>query len=183
MGRLTILLLLLVAPVVGCSAPTPIERWVVAQGGTVCDQRLERARPLVAALCDSRHDVKLEVAVLDRDDLAAFSWPDGHIFLSRGLIDSLDDAALSAAIAHEIAHVLNHKHSNGVAALRGSDARLTEEVRADRLGVHLLQAAGVSGDAMAAMLECVLHAGDLPPQVQAELRHRAKLLRSSTQVD
>jgi len=184
MRRLTmLLLLLLVSPVVGCSSRTQIDRWVVTQGGTVSDQRLDRARSLAAAFCDSRHGVKLEVAVLDREHLSAFSWPGGHIFLSRGLIDSLDDAALSAAIAHEIAHVLNHKHSKGVVALRESGARLAEEVRADRLGVQLLQSAGIPGDAMATMLECVLHAGDLPPQVQADLRHRAKLLRSWSHVD
>ena len=181
MRRLTIPLLLLLPPLVGCSTRTPIERWVVAQGGTVCDRRLERVRPLVAALCDSRHDVKLEVAVLGRQDLAAFSWPDGHIFLSRGLIDSLNDAALSAAIAHEIAHVLNH--SNEVTGLRGGEARLAEEVRADHVGVQLLQAASIPAEAMATMLERVLNAGDLPPHVQADLRHRVILVRRSSHVD
>ena len=176
MGRLRILLLLMIAPAVGCSSRTDIERWVVAQGGTVCDQRLERVRTLAAPLCESHHSVKLKVAVLDRDDLSAFSWPGGEMFLSRGLIDSLDDAALSAAIAHEIAHVVHHKHANEVTGLRGNESRLAEEIQADRLGVQLLQAARIPGDAMAKMLERVLRDGDLPPQVQADLRHRAALL-------
>ena len=183
MRRLTILLLLLIASVVGCSSRTPIHKWVVAQGGTVSDRRVERARTLAAALYDSRHDVQLEIAVLDRDDLSAFSWPGGHIFLSRGLIDTLDDATLSAAIAHEVAHVLNHNDLNEISGLRGGEARLAEEVRADHVGVQLLQAAGIPAEAMATMLECVLGASDLPPQVQADLRHRAKLLRSSSHVD
>ena len=184
MRRPTILLLLLLAvPVAGCGSRTAIDRWAIAQGGTVCDQRLKRARSLAANLCEPRDVVKLELAVLDRDDLAAFSWPGGHIFLSRGLVDALDDAALSAAIAHEIAHVQNHRQSTRVTSLRGSDARLAEEVRADRLGVHLLQAAGIPDDAMATMLDRVRCDPALPPHVQADLRHRATLLRRSPGVD
>jgi predicted Zn-dependent protease len=182
MCRLNILLLVLVAPVVGCSSSTSIDKWVVAQGGTIGDQRVDRARALAIALCERHHDLRLEIAVLDRDDLSAFSWPTGHIFISRGLIDALDDAGLSAAIAHEMAHLLNHRRA-GITGLRSGEAPLTEEVRADRLGVRLMVASGLPSDAMPRMLRDVLRHGDLPPEVQADLRYRLEMLHLSRHED
>jgi predicted Zn-dependent protease len=182
MSRLTILLLVLVMPVVGCSSSAPIDRWVVAQGGIVRDPRLDRAHALAAALCERHHDLQLELAVLDRDDVSAFSWPAGYIFVSRGMVDALDDTALSAAIAHEMADVLNHRRA-GLAGLRRGEARLTEEVWADRVGVRLMVASGLPRDAMPRMLQDVLRHGDLPPQVQADLRHRVEMLHQFRHVD
>jgi predicted Zn-dependent protease len=178
-----LMLLVLLAPLVGCSSSTRINRWVATQGGTICDHRLERARTLTVALTNGRHDVPFNIAVLDRADLAAFSWPGGRIFVSRGLVDSLDDAALSAAIAHEMAHVLNHRRPAGVAALSSDDALLAEEVRADGVGVGLLSAAGLPPDAMTRMLERVLRDGNLAPQVRRDLRQRVALLRCAAQPD
>ena len=174
MGRLIVVLFLPVALLVGCSSQTPVERWVAAQGGTISDGRLERARTLAVELCSSRPVPR--IAVLDRADLAAFSWPGGEIYLSRGLIDALDDAALSAAIAHEMAHVLKHERSDQVTALRGSEAHLNEEIAADRLGAGLLEDAGIPRSAMAAMLEIVVRDGGLAPAVRSDLRRRIEIL-------
>lgn len=51
------------------------------------------------------------VAILDTDEINAMATPGGHIFISRGLIQSVtSEDALAAVIAHEIAHI-QLKHS------------------------------------------------------------------------
>jgi predicted Zn-dependent protease len=51
------------------------------------------------------------IMILDSPELNAFSTSGGHIFLSRGLVETLDsEDALAAIIAHEIAHI-QLKHS------------------------------------------------------------------------
>ena len=62
------------------------------------------------------------VNILDTDEINAFATPGGHIFLSRGLIESAaSEDALAAVIAHEIAHIqLQH----GLKAIRNS--RITQ---------------------------------------------------------
>ena len=49
--------------------------------------------------------------VVDADEINAFAVPTGYIFVTRGLLESLEtDTELSAILAHEIAHVEN-RHS------------------------------------------------------------------------
>ena len=49
--------------------------------------------------------------VVDADEINAFAVPTGYIFLTRGLLDSLEtDDELAAILAHEIAHV-ESRHS------------------------------------------------------------------------
>ena len=64
------------------------------------------------------------VAIMDSDEINAMSTPGGHIFISRGLIQSTEsEDALAAVIAHEIAHI-QLKHS--VSAIKNS--RLTSAI-------------------------------------------------------
>ncbi len=54
----------------------------------------------------SRPDIKYRFAILDTDDVNAYSAPAGYIFISRGLLKQLDsEAELAGVLAHEIAHV------------------------------------------------------------------------------
>ncbi len=47
------------------------------------------------------------VAILDTDQINAFATSGGHIFITRGLIDSTgSEDALAAVVAHEVAHIL-----------------------------------------------------------------------------
>jgi predicted Zn-dependent protease len=57
-------------------------------------------------------------AILDSDEINAFATPGGHIFLTRGLINSAaSEDALASVIAHEIAHIqLRH----GIDAIKDS---------------------------------------------------------------
>ena len=58
------------------------------------------------------------VAILDTDEINAFATPGGHIFLTRGLINSAaSEDALAAVIAHEIAHI---QLAHGFAAIKRS---------------------------------------------------------------
>ena len=117
--------------------------------------------------------------------MCAFSWPNGRIFLSRGLVDGLDDTTLSAAIAHEIGHLLNHHHGRAspVAALRSEDGEFEAEVRADRAGMELLFACGLPRDAMAGVLSELLRRENLSGHAARKLRRRVELLTTQSRRD
>lgn len=58
------------------------------------------------------------VAILNTDEINAFATPGGHIFLTRGLIQSAtSEDTLAAIIAHEIAHI---QLAHGFEAIRNS---------------------------------------------------------------
>ena len=47
--------------------------------------------------------------VVDSDDVNAFAVPTGYIFMTRGLLQSLEsDNEVAAILAHEITHVESH---------------------------------------------------------------------------
>ena len=180
MCRIGLLLLVLLPSISGCAAaPCTVQTWASRNGGTLRDARLEeRARTLAASILHGRTDVRVNVAILKRDDLAAFSWPGGAIFLSRGLLEALDDELLCAAIAHEVAHIAKHRAGQRVAALRSASAPLEAEANADRAGVALLVACGLPADAMERMLLRVSADDGLAPRVREDLRRRVELLRA-----
>lgn len=74
-------------------------------------QRLKRVSdPLIAKT--TRKEVQYSFAILDSDEVNAFSLPGGYIYVSRGLfqlvgeaVDPEQDYALQFALGHEIAHV------------------------------------------------------------------------------
>ncbi len=54
---------------------------------------------------------RYQFRVVDADDINAFAVPTGHIFVTRGLLESLEtEDELAAILAHEIAHV-ESRHS------------------------------------------------------------------------
>ncbi len=58
------------------------------------------------ALASDRPTVDYNFTVLDSDLINAFAAPGGFIFVTRGLLDSIDDEAeLAMVLGHEIAHV------------------------------------------------------------------------------
>jgi predicted Zn-dependent protease len=60
-------------------------------------------------------------AVLDTDEINAFASPGGIIFITRGIIDAVENEdELAAILAHEVAHI---NHRDGVEAIQTS--RLT----------------------------------------------------------
>ncbi len=58
----------------------------------------------------TRPDIKYRFAILDTDNVNAYSAPAGYIFISRGLLNRLEsEAELAGVLGHEIAHV-SRKH-------------------------------------------------------------------------
>lgn len=90
---------------------------------------------LTLANSSRRPDGNWLFAVVDTDEVNAFSGPDGYILVTRGLIRQLrNEAELAGVLAHEMSHVLD-KHglqavkqagrANALASLAQADERLS----------------------------------------------------------
>ena len=65
------------------------------------------------AMQTNRNNLDWRFAVLDVQNINAFASPGGYIFVTRGLLDILDnEAQLAGVLSHEIAHVLERHHMN-----------------------------------------------------------------------
>lgn len=77
--------------------------------GLYSDQELQNyvqqiGEKIVAA--SDRSDIGYQFFVLDQPEVNAFALPDGHIYVTRGLLSYLgSEAELAAVLAHEVAHV------------------------------------------------------------------------------
>lgn len=147
---------LLIPMVIGCGAASNrVQSWAQRHGG-VCDFQQERvavlAQRLVTHCGTGPHDI--DVQVLNTDVVAAYSWREGRLFVTRGLVATADDHELAAALAHELAHLLSDGHLKGqVAALTGSvSAESDAESRADLVARELLELSGYQPDAMQRLL-------------------------------
>ena len=61
------------------------------------------------AQVSDRRDIIYHFIVLDSPDLNAFALPGGYVYVTRGLLDKLDESELAALLAHELGH-LSLKH-------------------------------------------------------------------------
>jgi Zn-dependent protease with chaperone function len=95
------------------------------------------------------------VQVLDTSDAAAYAWPDGSIFASRGLVDLLSDDELAAALAHEMGHLIDDGWLRSPVALSGHPATADCEMRADDVACALLRGAGLGEQTLARTLRRV----------------------------
>ena len=89
-----------------------------------------------------RPDIKYRFAILDTDDVNAYSAPAGYIFISRGMLKELEsESQLAGVLGHEIAHVAR-KH-------------IVKEVQKSNLyqagAIVALEAANVDSEAEAAL--------------------------------
>jgi hypothetical protein len=160
--------------------------WTARHGG--CLERAWQTRaasagkPLIKRCCG----IGVCVAVLDTEKVGAFGWPNGHLFVTRGLMERLDDAELSAAIAHELGHLLDsgtlqiidENSHGGDRAIPPQDSRrdADREVRADAAGLQLLLADGIPPRAMLSMLRKVELYGELTSPGKLAFERRLKLL-------
>jgi Zn-dependent protease with chaperone function len=163
----------------GSTQPQPMNRWIADQGGVLPGAREARAKAAAAALVACCEGREISVQVLDTDAVGAFSWASGRVFITRGLMDHLDNQELSAVIAHELGHLLSDGHLQTVASLKGCSVDPDAEVRADAVGVALLKTRGISADAMARMLAKVERYGALTTSCRLEIDHRISLLSAS----
>lgn len=163
-------------PLVGCAAaPGPVDAWVDRQGGLSAGAELQQRVDAIARRVSS--DVR--VAVLNSADLAAYGWPDGRVFVTRGLVAAASDDELAAAIAHELGHLLADGHVDPPAALKGRAARSAHEAEAnaDRIACELLTAGGADPGAMRRLLTKLAAATPgASTRLQATLRQRISYL-------
>jgi len=163
----------------GCGNKASEMAWVRSHGGVVDDARLNRAQAACAVLSSSA-DKAIRVHVLDSDSVGAFGWPDGNLFITRGLVDLLTDHEVAAAVAHEMGHLFNDGHLHTVVSLRGCCINADVEARADSIGVRLLAQHGIGREAMTSMLNKVRSAPGMPPLCQQGIEERIELLTDNT---
>ncbi|HEY2584349.1 MAG TPA: M48 family metalloprotease [Tepidisphaeraceae bacterium] len=165
----------------GCSSVTPDQSsWVAARGGLVSGDRQSRAERALARLRPALAGrVEVRVDVLNMSTLAAYSWPDGRLFVSRGLVESLTEPELAAALAHELGHLCNDGHLQTVFSLRGGWTNPDAEVRADATGAQILRANGIDAAAMQTMLAKVRVGLPDTPAGRKQIDRRLALLRAA----
>lgn len=154
----------------GCAAgprSAAMNRWITQQGGElVQDARQQRLDRIAKQLSDATLNGPLTVTILDSDRITAYSWPNGEIFVTAGLLDACTDQQVAAAIAHEVGHLLNDGHlktRQGVQGLGGNAPHAHDhnnsnndiEIEADAMGCRLLSAAQLDPQAMASLLQTV----------------------------
>jgi len=166
----------------GCGAVGEQSTWVKAQGGLVSDSYQRRAEA-ASALLGRPVEGRPQVYALNSRLVGAYSWPDGNIFVTRGLVDLLNDQELAAAIAHEMGHLLNDGHLHAVASLRGCCVSPDAEARADATGMELLRSRGISANAMVTMLQKVRASLPAPSSCQHAITARIELLSSPADVN
>jgi hypothetical protein len=168
---------ILVLASAGCASTAPS----AGPTGVGHAARLDRVRGVAWPLLGRCGAVAPRLELMGGVAPAAYSWPDGRIVVSSGLVDVLDDKELAAAIAHEIGHLLNDGHlGTGVAALSGSGASGSdEEERADETGARLLAACRFPPEAMARMLGRVKDSPHAPADCRAGLARRIERLRGA----
>lgn len=68
------------------------------------------------SLQTSRPQLPWSFAVLDDPGFNAFAAPGGYVFVTKGLVDRVDEAELAGILAHEITHVVDKHHLNALRA-------------------------------------------------------------------
>ena len=68
------------------------------------------------SLQSSRPQLPWSFAVLDDPGFNAFAAPGGYVFVTKGLVDRVDEAELAGILAHEITHVVDKHHLNALRA-------------------------------------------------------------------
>jgi predicted Zn-dependent protease len=134
--------------------------WEAAYGG-VSDDPACSCKASVALSRLSASDELVRIQLLNDDAPVAFSFGDGSIYVSRGLVNRLTADELTAAIAHEMGHFLHDGVIPAPAALRGFGTlphSMDVERAADLLGRQLLIARGIPAGALPSALEKVAQA-------------------------
>lgn len=113
------------------------------------DQQLTRYVNLVGltiASVSNKPDGNWVFGVLDTQDVNAFAGPGGYIYLTRGLLDLIqNEAELAGVLAHEIAHVINKDGLHQVKGAKGK-AALVEATQADERAAQFTQVADLGVD-------------------------------------
>jgi len=177
-----------VAPHTGTSniaaqSPDLMVIWTGQEGGLTEGSDQTRATLVAKPLVDRCTGVSICIQVLQTEHIGAFSWPNGHIFVTRGLVDRLDDAELASAIAHEMGHLLNSGKLRMIQSDPGKTARelvADPEVRADDAGLRLLRSDGIPPQAFFSMLRKVEVSAALTPAGKQAIEYRLQHISSDS---
>ncbi len=70
-----------------------------------------------------RKDIAYHFAVIQSDEINAFSLPGGYVYAYTGLMKNInDEAAFAAVLAHEIAHVVARHSAQRLSSMYAADA-------------------------------------------------------------
>lgn len=97
------------------------------------------------SLQSSRPQLPWAFAVLDDPGFNAFAAPGGYIFITKGLVDRVDEAELAGILAHEIAHVTEKHH------LKALRSKAQTGLAATLIGSQVRGAGGVVGSQLLAL--------------------------------
>ena len=162
----------------GCVTPAATAR----QGPPALAAEQARATRLLSRLAGTIEGRTVHVTVNASPAVGAYAWPEGRLLLTSGLARLLDDDELSAAVAHELGHLVADGRMQAVAALNGTGATSSAadaESLADAAGSRLLTSAGYPPEAMPRMLEKVAAAPGTSKALRSRLLRRAAALRHS----
>jgi Zn-dependent protease with chaperone function len=155
----------------GCDLAATKRAWVAGKGGELArDPQLSQVQTIAAKV--SAGSSTLTFHILASDDPRAYSWPDGSIYVTRGLINLLNDDELAAVIAHERGHLVKSGATTSVVSLRGCDKDLAVEMHADAVGVQLLKDSGIPATTMADMLRKVRDGAHITPECRKGMEER-----------
>jgi Zn-dependent protease with chaperone function len=166
----------------GCAGAQRESEWVHTRGELVYGTCLERAERL-SALFDHSIEKNTQIHVLDSNTVGAFGWPNGDLFLTRGLMELLNDDEVAAAIAHELGHLFSDGWLRTMVSLRGCCTNPDREQRADAIGARLLEQRGIGRVAMISMLTKVRSSLGVPAFCGQAIGRRLQLLSDSSAVD
>jgi hypothetical protein len=161
----------------GCSTTTSASAkaapasWVHEHGGIHQGPEVQRAE-LAASRFAGVINNPVRVAVLASDQPAAWSWPEGQIFLTAGLVRALDDDQIVAVIGHELGHLLCAGHASTTVALVGIEPNRDLEIAADLTCLRLLDRTGTPRSSLRTALCNVLSRNDLSDALRAQLVSR-----------
>lgn len=164
----------------GASTVGASRQWIRQQGGlspqsAESDARLAAIASRLAAATQSR--MALSVTVLQQQAPAAFAWHNGEVYVTAGLLETMNDAELTAVIAHELGHLMQNGEMPGVVSVVGqSSADRNAEMLADAHAVRLLTQMHLPPSAMRSALGKVLKAQPAGSSLRSQLSQRMDVL-------
>jgi predicted Zn-dependent protease len=165
---------------IGCAA-SPGTGWIKTHGGLDTDAvEQARAEELMGKLTERTTHSRVRIQVLSSDEFVAFSWPGGQIFVTAGLLKQMSDAEVSAAIAHELGHLLGDGQVRSAGSLRGCVHSATaedREERSDDIGRQILRVSGIPESAMVTMLRKVADAELPTSRCRTSIERRIRRLK------
>ncbi len=160
---------------VGCSPAPSQSAWIRSQGGLAGQPQLAKAHAALDLL--GREQTRaVRVSILNSDAAGAYAWPAGDVFVTRGLVDLLDQQELAAALAHEIGHLIADHALNPPTSLHGSTGGDASELAADATGAALLANQGIKRSFMISMLRKVSCSPSISPGCRKSMQERIAIL-------